>query len=104
MTQHHRKPEVQAAQEVLLDDADFLREIVERVLQEVLEAQMTEHIGAVPYERTDARKGHRNGHKPRTLRTRVGTLNLLVPHDREQLSPPSSSPVTKGTRRRSFWL
>jgi transposase-like protein len=67
----------------LLDDADFLREIVERVLQEVLEAEMTEHVGAVPHERTDTRKGHRNGHKPRTLRTRVGTLNLLVPQDRE---------------------
>ncbi|WP_198004759.1 transposase [Rubrobacter xylanophilus] len=49
------------AQEVLLDDPDFLREIVERVLQEeLLEAEMTEHIGAAPYERTDARKGHRN--------------------------------------------
>jgi putative transposase len=83
MTQDHRKPEVEAAQEVLLDDADFLREIVERVLQEVLEAQMTEHIGAAPYERTAARKGRRNGHKPRALRTRVGTLNLLIPQDRE---------------------
>jgi putative transposase len=82
-TREHRKPEVEAAQEVSLDDADFLREIVQRVLQEVLEAQMTEHITAAPYERTDARKGHRNGHKPRALRTRVGTLNLLVPQDRE---------------------
>jgi putative transposase len=60
-----------------------VREIVQKVLQEVLESQMTEHIGAAPYERTDARKGHRNGHKPRALRTRVGTLNLLVPQDRE---------------------
>src|SRR5215208_5220540 len=44
---------------------------------------MTEHIGAALHERTDARKGHRNGHKPRTLKTRVGTLKLLVPQDRE---------------------
>ena len=71
------------AQEVLLDDPDFLREIAQRVIQEILEAEMTEHIGAALHERTDARKGHRNGHKPRTLRTRVGTLNLLVPQDRE---------------------
>ena len=83
MTTDHRRPQAGAAQGVLLDDADFLREIVERVLQEVLEAEMTEHVGAVPHERTDTRKGHRNGHKPRTLRTRVGTLNLLVPQDRE---------------------
>ncbi len=83
MTKDHRRPEAETAQGVLLDEAAFLREIVERVLQEVLEAEMTEHVGAAPHERTDARKGHRNGHKPRTLRTRVGTLNLLVPQDRE---------------------
>ena len=83
MTNDHRRLDVQMAQGVLLDDAGFLREIVERVIQEVLEAEMTEHVGAAPHERTGARKGHRNGHKPRTLRTRVGTLNLLVPQDRE---------------------
>jgi putative transposase len=71
------------AQEGLLDHADFLKEVVERMLQELLEAEMTEHVGAAPYERAAGRKGHRNGHKPRTLRTRVGTLNLLVPQDRE---------------------
>ena len=44
---------------------------------------MTEHVGAAPYERSEKRTGQRNGYKPRTLRTRVGTLNLLVPQDRE---------------------
>jgi putative transposase len=71
------------AQEILLDDPDFLRGIVERVVQQLLEAEMTEHIGAAPYERSATRSGHRNGYKPRTLRTRVGTLNLLIPQDRE---------------------
>lgn len=83
MTNEHRKPGVELAQEVLLDAPAFLREIVERVLQELLETEMTEHIGAAPYERTENRNGHRNGHKPRVLRTRVGTLNLLVPQDRD---------------------
>ena len=83
MTDDHRRPDAATAQAILLDDADFLKEIIERVLQEVLEAEMTEHVGAAPHERTDARRGHRNGHKPRTLRTRVGTLSLLVPQDRE---------------------
>jgi len=83
MTEDHRRPQAATAQEVLLDDAGFLKEIVQRVLQEVLEAEITEHVGAAPHERTDARKGHRNGYKPRTLRTRVGTLNLLVPQDRD---------------------
>ena len=83
MAEDHRRVDTQSVQEVLLDDPAFLREIVERVLQEMLEAEMTHHIGAAPYERTERRAGHRNGHKPRALRTRVGTLNLLVPQDRE---------------------
>ncbi len=83
MTKDHRRVDAQMAQEILLDDPAFLREIVERVVQQILEAEMTEHVGAAPYERTTERKGHRNGYKRRTLRTRVGTLNLLVPQDRE---------------------
>jgi transposase-like protein len=83
MTTDHRRLDALMAQGILLDDPNFLLKIVERVLQELLEAEMTEHIGAAPHERTNARKGHRNGYKRRTLRTRVGTLNLLVPQDRE---------------------
>jgi putative transposase len=83
MTHDHRKVSAQLAQGILLDDPSFLGQIVERVLQEMLEAQMTEHIGAAPYERSATRTGQRNGYKPRALRTRVGTLNLLVPQDRE---------------------
>jgi putative transposase len=60
------------------------REIVERAVQQILEAQITEHVGGgAPYERIEGRTGQRNGRKPRALRTRVGTLNLLVPKDRE---------------------
>jgi putative transposase len=83
MATDHRRLDAEMAQGILLDDPDFLREIVERVLQELLEAEMTEHLGAAPYERVEGRTGQRNGHKPRVLRTRVGTLNLLVPQDRE---------------------
>ena len=55
MIKDHRRSEAATAQGILLDGAKFLREIVERVLQEVLEAEMTEHLGAAPHERTDAR-------------------------------------------------
>ncbi len=83
MANDHRGVAEEVAQGVLLDDPGFLHEIVERVVQELLEAQMTQHIGAAPYERTAGRTGHRNGYKARALRSRVGTLNLLVPQDRE---------------------
>lgn len=71
------------AQAALLDEPDFLRQIVQGVLQEILEAEMCEHVGARPHERTPERTGHRNGYKPRKLTTRVGTLTLRVPQDRE---------------------
>jgi transposase-like protein len=71
------------AQAALTDDPDFLREIVERTVQAILETEMTAHLGAERYERSAGRKGQRNGYKPRTLHTRVGTLTLLVPQDRE---------------------
>jgi putative transposase len=83
MAKDHRRRSEEVVQAMLLDDPTFLKEIVERVLQALLEAKMTEHIGAALYERTERRMGQRNVYKPRTLRTRVGTLNLLVPQDRE---------------------
>ncbi len=70
-------------QAALLDEPDFLREIVQQALQTILEAEMEAHLGASRYERTDARRGYRNGSKPRALQTRVGTLDLLVPQDRD---------------------
>ncbi len=71
-----------AVQAVLTDDPDFLRDLVTHVVQEMLEAEMTTHLGAASYERTESRSGQRNGYKPRQLQTRVGTLTLMVPQDR----------------------
>ncbi len=72
-----------ATQSVLTDDPDFLRVLVERVLQELLEAEMTAYLHAEPYERNATRTGYRNGYKTRQLNTRVGTLTLQVPQDRD---------------------
>ena len=46
MTHDHRRVNAQLPQESLLADTDFLKEVVERVVQEVFEEQMTEHLGA----------------------------------------------------------
>jgi putative transposase len=62
---------------------DFLRELVQRTVQQVLEAEMSSFLGAGSYERTGERRGWRNGYKPRTLKTRVGELELMVPKDRD---------------------
>jgi putative transposase len=64
-------------------DPDFMRTLVRKVMQEVLEAEMADTLGAEPGERTESRLGYRAGHYPRTLITRVGKLELRVPRDRD---------------------
>jgi transposase-like protein len=62
---------------------DALAGLVTSIVQQILEAQVTEQLHAQPYERTDERRGYRNGYKPRQLTTRVGTLELRVPQVRQ---------------------
>ena len=66
----------------LLAGGDVVRELFRDVLQEVLEAEMTETLQAKPGERTAERRGLRSGYYSRTLITRVGKLELRVPQDR----------------------
>lgn len=52
-------------------------------MQQVLEAEMEEALGADKGERTASRLGYRSGYHNRTLGTRVGKLELRVPQDRQ---------------------
>jgi putative transposase len=70
---------------LLSEDSDFLRTIVQTTLQSVLEAEMTDALGAEKSARVDARQGYRSGYYTRALNTRVGTLELRVPRDRSGL-------------------
>lgn len=67
----------------LLTRDDGLQGLVEDVLNQVLEAQMTEHIGAGRHERSETRQAYRNGHRMRRLYSRVGPLSLRVPQSRD---------------------
>ena len=63
--------------------------LLEVAIRDALEAQVTEHLGADHYERTDQRRGRRNGTKPRTMKTAVGALHFDVPQVREGDFHPS---------------
>ena len=52
--------------------AELIREAVELVLQELIEAEAAEVIGAGRHERSDTRVPERNGHRPRLLATQAG--------------------------------
>ena len=66
---------------MVAEDSDFLRPIVKAVIQEFLEAEMAEAIGAEKGERIEGRLSYRSGYYPRSLITRVGKLELRVPQD-----------------------
>jgi transposase-like protein len=61
------------------DGVDLIRESVRTVLQELIEAEATEVIGAGRYERTDTRVTDRNGSRPRLLTTKAGDVGLSIP-------------------------
>lgn len=70
-------------QSVLSDDPNFLRDLLSQCLQRLLEEEFKAAIGAEKYERSDERSGYRNGSYSRTLKTRVGKIELQVCRDRE---------------------
>ncbi len=61
------------------DGVDLIRESVRTVLQELIEAEAAEVIGAGRYERTDTRVTDRNGSRPRLLTTKAGDVALSIP-------------------------
>jgi len=67
----------------LFSTSDGMGELITQLLNKVLEAQAEEQLGAGRYERSTERRGYRNGTRPRTIATRVGTLTLQVPQVRE---------------------
>ena len=78
------------------DGVDLIRESVRVALQELIEIEATERIGAAPYERTPDRVTDRNGHRPRMLTTKAGDVELRIP----KLRKGSFLPVILEPRRR----
>ena len=83
MTKSEPRPALAVVKDLIAAQPDSLREVVRAVMQEMLEAEMTDALGAEKGERTPARLGYRSGYYTRTLVTRVGKLELRVPQDRD---------------------
>lgn len=64
------------------ESGEALRQLVQAMVQEVLEAEMSELVQAGRHERTGARAGYRSGYYSRKLISRIGTMELRVPQDR----------------------
>ena len=81
MTMKERNTKLSAA-EAVAGDRDLIKVLMKEALQEVLEGEMTDFLGAAPGERTESRSGYRAGYYGRSLVTRIGKLELRVPRDR----------------------
>jgi transposase-like protein len=78
------------------EGVDLVRESVRLVMQELIETEASERIGADRYERTETRITDRNGSRPRLLATQAGDVQLRIP----KLRKGSFFPVILEPRRR----
>jgi len=70
-------------EELLGGDKEFVKTAVREALEDVLDAEREEALGAAKGERTDERLGYRSGYYTRGLITRIGKIELRVPQDRQ---------------------
>ena len=67
---------------LVAQDRDLLKTLTQEALNQVLQAEMSEFLGAAPGERSETRNGYRSGYYSRGLITRIGKIELRVPRDR----------------------
>jgi transposase-like protein len=84
MTQPNTNSIKSILQEALSKDGDFLKEVVRRIIQQLMEEERDQQVGVLSHQRDHTkRKANRNGYKPRSFHTRVGRLLLAKPQIRE---------------------
>jgi len=99
MAEGHSMTVAAVVADVLASEAgDFLRDAVELVARELMEAEISAQIGAARGEVSAERTSHRNGYRPRGWETRVGELELAIPRAR---SGPAYFPSFLEPRRRA---
>jgi transposase-like protein len=71
------------AEDYLVDPKEGMRKLTASLLNEAMQLEAEKQIQARPYERTGKRKAHRNGTRPRSLKTIHGEIELQKPQIRE---------------------
>jgi len=67
-----------------------MAEAMSLILNQAMQLERSQHLQAEPYERTESRLGYANGFKAKTVRSRVGELNLQVPQVRDSSFYPAA--------------
>ena len=69
---------------------DGMGEAIQILMNEAMKLERAETLGAMPYQRSESRRGYANGFKPKTVNSRLGRLSLKVPQTRDVEFYPSS--------------
>ena len=69
------------------DIQEALKDLLGSTIQSMLEAELDNHLGYEPYERTE-NTNSRNGRKPKSIRSSYGEMEIAVPQDREGTFEP----------------
>lgn len=83
-------------EEITRNGLDAVPELMRVLLNNIMQVERSRYLQAGEYERTADRKGHANGYKPKTVRTRLGEITFAVPQVREGGFYPSA--LEKGLR------
>jgi len=83
MTRQTHGNTVETVVELLIENGfDGFADVMRILLNEAMKIERDHALGAGPYERSDTRKGHANGYKPKTVDTRIGRLTVEIPQVR----------------------
>jgi len=82
--------------EIIEKGLEAVPELMRVMINNAMQVERTKYLQAEEYERTEERKGHANGYKPKTVRTRIGEITFAVPQVREGGFYPSA--LEKGLR------
>lgn len=84
MTHQSERSGLEAALEsITASGLDGMAEAIRILVNEAMKLERAEFLGAQPHERSDARRGYANGFKPKTVHTRVGSIDFEVPQVRD---------------------
>jgi putative transposase len=83
MTRQTHGNTIETVMELLIENGfDGFADVMRILLNEAMKIERDHALGAGPYERSEARKGHANGYKPKTVDTRMGRVTVDVPQVR----------------------
>lgn len=83
-------------EELTQNGLEAVRELMRVLLNSIMQAERAKYLQAGEYERSEERKGHANGYKPKTVQTRVGKITFAIPQVREGGFYPTA--LEKGMR------